>query len=79
MTPLEAIEAKLATRRGLPPPKLRQALRRDLGLSQEDLAAALNVHRETVSRWERGVNVPRGQNLTDYVAILTRLRTGYAA
>lgn len=33
-----------------------QALRKSKGLSQEELALKLNVVRQTVSKWERGVS-----------------------
>ena len=35
-----------------------QALRKSKGLSQEELALKLNVVRQTVSKWERGLSVP---------------------
>lgn len=33
-------------------------LRKSKGLSQEELAVKLNVVRQTVSKWERGISVP---------------------
>ena len=35
-----------------------QALRRARGLTQEDLAAELNVSRQAVSKWESGRGYP---------------------
>jgi len=35
-----------------------QKLRRAKGLSQQELAIALNVVRQTVSKWEKGLSVP---------------------
>ncbi|MDY2777519.1 MAG: helix-turn-helix transcriptional regulator [Collinsella sp.] len=35
-----------------------KAIRESKGLSQEDLAIRLNVVRQTVSKWERGLSVP---------------------
>ena len=35
--------------------KLKQ-LRKEKGLSQEDLAARVSVVRQTVSKWEKGVS-----------------------
>ena len=40
-----------------------QALRRSKGLSQEELALKLNVVRQTVSKWERGLSVPDAEML----------------
>lgn len=35
-----------------------KAIRKSKGLSQEELAAKLNVVRQTVSKWEQGLSVP---------------------
>lgn len=35
-----------------------KAIRKSKGLSQEELAIKLNVVRQTVSKWERGLSVP---------------------
>lgn len=45
------------------------ALRRDAGLSQEELAARLGVSRPAVSRWERGAALPGVENLTALAAL----------
>jgi DNA-binding transcriptional regulator YiaG len=37
-----------------------RALRERLGLTQEELAAELNVRQQTVSEWETGRYQPRG-------------------
>lgn len=39
------------------------ALRREHGMTQAELAEALDVSRQTVSKWERGVAVPSADNL----------------
>ncbi len=39
-------------------------LRREKGLSQQELAEALGVSRQTISKWETGVTVPTTENLT---------------
>ena len=44
------------------------ALRKDKGLSQEELAAALFVSRQTVSKWERGQSLPDADNITSMCA-----------
>ena len=38
-------------------------LRKDHGLSQNDLADKLNVSRQAISRWEQGTAVPSSDNL----------------
>lgn len=38
-------------------------LRKEKGLSQEDLAASLGVSRQAVSKWERGESAPELENL----------------
>lgn len=35
-----------------------KALRKQKGMTQEELAARLNVVRQTVSKWEKGLSVP---------------------
>lgn len=35
-----------------------KALRKSKGISQQDLAAKLNVVRQTISKWEQGLSVP---------------------
>ena len=39
------------------------SLRKRQGLSQQDLADALEVSRQTVSKWETGVTAPSTENL----------------
>ncbi len=47
-------------------------LRKEKGLSQEELANRLNVVRQTVSKWENGLSVPDAEMLTN---IATELDT----
>lgn len=47
-----------------------KSLRKQRGLSQEDLAARLNVVRQTVSKWEKGLSVPDAQLLMKLAEIL---------
>ena len=35
-----------------------KAIRKSRGLSQEELAVKLNVVRQTISKWEKGLSVP---------------------
>ena len=38
-------------------------LRRDMDITQSELARAMGVERSTVSKWEKGVSIPRGKTL----------------
>ena len=60
-------------RRQLPDPASRRLLRERVGLSQGDLARALNVGRPTICRWESGARDPGRQHLAAYLALLDRL------
>src|SRR5882724_394322 len=44
-------------------PKQIVKLRKDLDVTQEQLAEIIGAFRETVARWETGQNKPRGANL----------------
>jgi DNA-binding transcriptional regulator YiaG len=68
------LRRKNAARRALPTPTTRRALRTAAALSQQDLADALGVHRETISRWERGTRTPRGDLLIAYTDLLRELK-----
>lgn len=47
-----------------------KALRKSKGLSQDELAAKLNVVRQTVSKWERGLSVPDSEMLVSISEVL---------
>ena len=47
-----------------------QSIRKSKGLSQEELATKLNVVRQTVSKWERGLSVPDSEMLINISEIL---------
>ncbi len=46
-----------------------RALRKNKGLSQEELAIKLNVVRQTVSKWEQGLSVPDADMLLSLSAV----------
>ena len=48
-----------------------RAIRKSRGLSQEELAIKLNVVRQTVSKWERGLSVPGSDMLVSLSDALT--------
>lgn len=52
-----------------------KALRKAKGLSQEELAARLNVVRQTVSKWEQGLSVPDADLSVQISAVLETCRT----
>ena len=47
-----------------------RTLRKAEGLSQQELAAKLNVVRQTVSKWERGLSVPDSEMLVALSEVL---------
>lgn len=57
----------------LPRPEVRRALREAAGLTQEQAAEAVGVHRVSFGRWELGTRTPRADDLDAYVELLTRL------
>ena len=47
-----------------------KALRKNKGLTQEELANRLNVVRQTVSKWEKGLSVPDAEMLQKIADVL---------
>ena len=45
-------------------------IRKNKGLTQEELASELNVVRQTVSKWEKGLSVPDAELLTKLAEVL---------
>ena len=56
-----------------------QALRRHLGLTQQELARELNVRQQTVSEWESGVYQPRGASERLLIIVADRAGFRYGA
>ncbi|WP_189035242.1 helix-turn-helix domain-containing protein [Streptomyces daqingensis] len=64
----------------LPPPAERARLRRAAGLSQQQVAAALQLkRRETVADWESGRSAPRPPQRAAYLRLLEGLAARYPA
>jgi DNA-binding transcriptional regulator YiaG len=64
----------------LPPPAERARLRRAAGLSQQQVAAALQLkRRETVADWESGRSEPRPPQRAAYLRLLEGLAARYPA
>ena len=47
-----------------------KAIRKSKGLSQEELAIKLNVVRQTISKWEKGLSVPDSDMLISISEVL---------
>jgi putative transcriptional regulator len=47
-----------------------KTLRKEKGFSQEQLAARLNVVRQTISKWEKGLSVPDAEMLMQLAEVL---------
>ena len=47
--------------------------RKTRGMSQEEMAVKLNVVRQTVSKWEKGLSVPDADVLIEMANLLDRL------
>ncbi|RCH65532.1 helix-turn-helix domain-containing protein [Streptomyces sp. SDr-06] len=58
---------------GLPEPAERRRLRKAAGLSQEQVARALDVRRESVTSWEAGRSEPRPPKRAAYLRLLEGL------
>ena len=56
-----------------------QALRRHLGLTQQELSEELGTRQQTISEWETGMYRPRGASATLLSIIAERADFGYRA
>ncbi|MEU3188677.1 helix-turn-helix domain-containing protein [Streptomyces sp. NPDC006923] len=63
----------------LPSPVERKRLRETAGLSQAQVATALNTRRETVASWESGKNEPRPPQRAAYARLLEKLSERFPA
>lgn len=64
------LEKRVRTRRALPAPAVRRALRKASGATQADVAEVVGVTRKAVGLWEGGERTPRGANLDAYLEVL---------
>ncbi|GAA2359496.1 helix-turn-helix transcriptional regulator [Streptomyces cuspidosporus] len=67
---LAAVDELLTRGPLLPPPAERVRLREAAGLTQQDVAKALQARRETVNGWETGRTQPRPPRLQAYIRLL---------
>ncbi|MFK4107078.1 telomere-associated protein Tap, partial [Streptomyces sp. NPDC019531] len=75
----DRIDALVASRAPLPPPAERKRLRTAHGLTLDEVAAALEVRRATVSGWESGKTEPRPPERDAYARLLSKLAELYPA
>jgi transcriptional regulator with XRE-family HTH domain len=75
----DAVDALIASRSPLPPPAERRRLRQAHGLTLDEVAAALQVRRATVSGWESGKTEPRPPEREGYARLLGKLAELYPA
>lgn len=75
----DAVDALVASRSPLPPPAERRRLRQAHALTLDEVAAALDVRRATVSGWESGRTEPRPPEREAYARLLKQLAQLYPA
>ncbi|WP_141209019.1 telomere-associated protein Tap [Streptomyces griseorubiginosus] len=77
----DRVDALVASRSPLPPPAERKRLRTAHGLTLDEVAAALQVRRATVSGWESSTKAtePRGKEREAYARLLKQLTELYPA
>ncbi|MFJ4767637.1 telomere-associated protein Tap [Streptomyces uncialis] len=73
----DAVDALVASRSPLPPPAERKRLRQAHGLTLDEVAAALQVRRATISGWEAGKTEPRPPERDAYARLLKQLARLY--
>ncbi|MET8205892.1 helix-turn-helix transcriptional regulator [Streptomyces sp. NPDC005373] len=76
---VDALLEQAAAPDALPAPDERKRLREAAGLSQDQVANALNVRRETVTGWEAGRTEPRPPKRAAYVRLLDGLTARFPA
>ncbi|MFI8106727.1 telomere-associated protein Tap [Streptomyces sp. NPDC086023] len=72
---VDALLEEAAAQDALPHPDERKRLREAAGLSQDQIAKALSVRRETVTSWETGRTEPRPPKRAAYIRLLDGLAT----
>ncbi|MFE1176816.1 telomere-associated protein Tap [Streptomyces sp. NPDC058773] len=76
---VDALLAQAAAPDALPEPAERKRLREAGGLSQDQVAKALSVRRETITSWELGRTEPRSPKRAAYIRLLEGLAERFPA
>ncbi|WP_329468066.1 telomere-associated protein Tap [Streptomyces sp. NBC_01431] len=76
---IDALLEQVYAQDGLPEPAERKRLRKAAGLSQEQVARALDVRRESVTSWEAGRTEPRPPKRAAYLRLLDGLAARHPA
>ncbi|MFG2095698.1 telomere-associated protein Tap [Streptomyces sp. NPDC048612] len=76
---VDALLAQAAVQDALPEPAERKRLREAGGLSQDQVAKALSVRRETITSWELGRTEPRAPKRAAYIRLLEGLAERFPA
>ncbi|CAG7658467.1 telomere-associated protein Tap [Actinacidiphila bryophytorum] len=76
---VDALLDEVAAAEALPPPAERRRLREAAGLSQAQVAAAVDTRREAVGNWESGRTDPRPPQRAAYARLLEGLATRFPA
>ncbi|WP_220377959.1 helix-turn-helix domain-containing protein, partial [Streptomyces inhibens] len=76
---VDALLEQAAAPDALPEPAERKRLREAGGLSQDQIAKALSVRRETITSWESGRTEPRPPKRAAYIRLLEGLAERFPA
>ena len=74
----ELARVRVRSRRELPSPTDRRAIRKAAGLTLQEVGAAVGVSGQAIGMWEAGSRTPRGPHLERYVDVLRILREAAA-
>lgn len=78
-TTRERILERIRMRPALPPPPRRIEIRKNAGLSQQDLAEVLHVSAMTIHFWETGKRLPKPDHAQAYLEVLQVLEEQFPA
>jgi transcriptional regulator with XRE-family HTH domain len=67
---VDRLRASIRAREALPPPARRSEIRKQAGLTLQEVADAVGVTFGAIWNWENGIRQPRGQHLANYIEAL---------